>query len=88
MKRFLDLVVAVVGLAVLWPWLTFVMLLIKLDSRGPALYRQQRVGRGRRPFRIWKFRTMVSGAERLGMALTDGMAQSLEHRALWARYGL
>ncbi len=39
---------------------------IKLDTRGPVFYRQQRVGLGGRPFRIWKLRTMTVGAERSG----------------------
>jgi lipopolysaccharide/colanic/teichoic acid biosynthesis glycosyltransferase len=40
-----------------------IAVLIRLDSRGPALFRQQRLGRGGRPFRLWKFRTMVVNAE-------------------------
>ena len=62
MKRALDLVVAAVGLLLLWPLFLLIALLIKLDSRGPALFRQERIGRFLRPFIILKFRTMVENA--------------------------
>src|SRR5438552_2832133 len=62
MKRALDLVVAAVGLLLLWPLFLLIALLIKLDSRGPALFRQERIGRFLRPFTILKFRTMVEDA--------------------------
>jgi lipopolysaccharide/colanic/teichoic acid biosynthesis glycosyltransferase len=54
------------GLALLSPPLLFVSLLIKLDSPGPAIFRQERMGRGFRPFRIYKFRTLVQDAPGLG----------------------
>jgi lipopolysaccharide/colanic/teichoic acid biosynthesis glycosyltransferase len=60
------------GLAVLLPLFALVSLLVKIADRGPVFFRQERVGyRGRR-FRIWKFRTMVPDAPRLGMSLTVG----------------
>src|SRR5438552_2706600 len=62
MKRALDLVVAAVGLLLLWPLFLLIALLIKLDSRGPALFRQQRIGRFLRPFIFLKFRTLVENA--------------------------
>lgn len=65
-KRVIDLLfVAGVGLAVL-PVVPLIALAIKLDSRGPFLYSQQRVGHGGRIFRIYKFRTMRQDAERDG----------------------
>lgn len=62
-KRAFDVVVAGIGLIALWPVLLLVALLIRLDSKGPILFRQERLGQGSRPFRIWKFRTMVVDAE-------------------------
>lgn len=62
-KRSLDVALGVSGLIVLAPVLVAVALAIKLDSRGPVLFRQERVGRGERRFRIFKFRTMVADAE-------------------------
>lgn len=66
MKRAFDVAVAALGLLVLAPVFAIVAVAIKLGSRGPVFFRQERVGRGGRRFRILKFRTMVSGAERRG----------------------
>jgi lipopolysaccharide/colanic/teichoic acid biosynthesis glycosyltransferase len=63
-KRAMDLAGALAGLALLWPILLIVAALIRLDSPGPALFRQVRRGRGGRPFRLLKFRSMVVDAER------------------------
>lgn len=71
-KRAFDLFWSALGLAALSPLLLLVALLVKLEDRGPVFFRQVRVGRGGRPFRIWKFRTMVVDAERRGRALTVG----------------
>lgn len=60
-RRCFDFGVAVVGLAALSPLLALVGALIRLDDGGPALFTQTRLGRGRRPFRIYKFRTMRDG---------------------------
>ncbi|KAA2244389.1 undecaprenyl-phosphate glucose phosphotransferase [Salinarimonas soli] len=59
LKRVMDLVLASLGLLVLSPLLAFVVLLVKLDSPGPALFRQTRIGFNGQPFRIFKFRTMT-----------------------------
>jgi lipopolysaccharide/colanic/teichoic acid biosynthesis glycosyltransferase len=57
-KRAIDLAVALIALILLWPALILVALLIRLDSPGPALFVQRRIGKGGRPFNILKFRTM------------------------------
>jgi len=62
-KRVIDLFAAAVGLVVLSPLFGLLAVLVKLDSPGPVFFRQERVGRGGRPFRINKFRTMQAGAE-------------------------
>lgn len=62
LKRTFDLVVAALALAVLAAPLLILALAIRIASSGPAIFRQRRVGRWGRPFRIWKFRTMVDGA--------------------------
>jgi exopolysaccharide biosynthesis polyprenyl glycosylphosphotransferase len=64
-KRLLDLAVAVAALIVLSPVLALVALAIRLDSRGPVLFVQERVGLNGRRFRFFKFRTMVEGAENM-----------------------
>ncbi|MCC2956195.1 sugar transferase [Massilia sp. IC2-477] len=58
-KRAFDLLGATLGLVLLAPLLILIALWIRLDSRGPVLYRQQRVGRGGQLFTIYKFRTMA-----------------------------
>jgi len=63
-KRMLDVVGAVVGLVFLSPLLALVAVAVKVASRGPVFFTQQRIGQGGRRFRIIKFRTMVDGAER------------------------
>jgi lipopolysaccharide/colanic/teichoic acid biosynthesis glycosyltransferase len=71
-KRIFDVVTALLGIVVLAPLLLLVALLIKLDSPGPALFRQERMGKGFHPFRIYKFRTMVYDAPRRGGTITIG----------------
>lgn len=58
MKRILDLAGALTGIALLWPLALVVAAIVKLDTRGPALFVQQRVGRDERVFRCLKFRSM------------------------------
>lgn len=72
MKRVFDIGVACCGLVVCAPLFLLVALLIKLDSPGPVFFRQERMGRGLRPFFIYKFRTMVADAPRRGGPITVG----------------
>jgi lipopolysaccharide/colanic/teichoic acid biosynthesis glycosyltransferase len=64
-KRAFDLAVAAVALVLLVPVLVVIAVAVKLDSPGPVLYRQDRVSRGGRLFRLLKFRTMVVDADRV-----------------------
>ena len=57
-KRVLDLTITLIALALLWPVMLLIALLIRLDSPGPALFVQKRIGKWGRPFNILKFRTM------------------------------
>ena len=70
LKRVFDLTVAAVGLVLLSPVLLLAALWIKLDSPGPALFRQERVGRGGQLFRIHKLRTMQHDLSASGPALS------------------
>lgn len=63
LKRILDLVVAVPSIIILSPFWLLIALVIKLDSKGPAFYKQERIGRKGKRFYIKKFRTMISNAE-------------------------
>jgi lipopolysaccharide/colanic/teichoic acid biosynthesis glycosyltransferase len=71
-KRLFDLLLAAAGLLLLSPLLLAIALAVRLDTPGPALFRQQRVGRGGRLFLIHKFRTMVADAPTRGPGLTIG----------------
>jgi lipopolysaccharide/colanic/teichoic acid biosynthesis glycosyltransferase len=72
LKRSFDLMVATLALILLAPLLVLIALAIKLDSPGPVFFRQVRVGRQGREFRIHKFRTMVADAPGRGLPLTVG----------------
>ncbi len=69
-KRCVDLVFGLIGLIVTSPVFVVLSIFVKLDSRGPVFYRQERVGEDRKLFRIFKFRTMIVGAYRKGARLT------------------
>ncbi len=72
LKRFFDILLAILLLIVLLVPMSLIALLIKVDSRGPAIYRQERVTTYGKHFCIHKFRTMVLNAEKLGTAVTIG----------------
>ncbi len=72
MKRLFDIIFSIFGLIITSPLLALVSLLIKLTSKGPVFYRGVRMGKYGKPFRIFKFRTMVVNAERLGGPSTAG----------------
>jgi len=73
-RRALDVLVAATALVLSAPLLALAMLAIRLESRGHPIYRQRRVGKDGRPFEVYKLRTMVAGAERMGagLALVEG----------------
>ena len=71
-KRAMDIVLSAAALCVLWPVLLLIALAIVIDDPGPVFYRQVRVGRGGKPFRIFKFRTMVVDADKKGLSITVG----------------
>jgi lipopolysaccharide/colanic/teichoic acid biosynthesis glycosyltransferase len=71
-KRIFDIVFSILGLIIISPVLLIVSVLIKRESHGPAFYRGKRVGKDGREFKIFKFRTMVPDAEKLGGPSTAG----------------
>ncbi len=70
LKRLGDIVLGSLALVILSPVLAVLAVLIRMDSKGPVFYRQERVGLHRRKFNIVKFRSMVTGAEPAGPALS------------------
>lgn len=71
-KRVFDIVVSAIMLVVLSPLFLILSIAIKIDSRGPVFFRQVRITQYGREFRIHKFRTMVSGADKMGTQVTVG----------------
>lgn len=71
MKRLFDIVASGLGLLILSPLFLFLAIWIKLDSKGPVFYRQVRVGRNNKDFRIFKFRSMRVGSDK-GSLVTIG----------------
>jgi lipopolysaccharide/colanic/teichoic acid biosynthesis glycosyltransferase len=84
-KRIFDWLASSCGLFVLAPVLVALAVWIKLDSPGPVFFRQERVGKGGRLFRIHKFRTMVTDAERLGLQITVGADARVTRVGQWLR---
>jgi lipopolysaccharide/colanic/teichoic acid biosynthesis glycosyltransferase len=69
-KRVFDLLLAGIGLVIVGPVMLLIAAAVKLSSTGPVFYRGARVGRNGVPFRIFKFRTMVANADRIGGSST------------------
>lgn len=69
-KQAFDVCVSLAGLILLFPLFVIIMLLIKVDTRGPVFFRGLRIGQGGREFRIYKFRTMVTNASEYGSGIT------------------
>jgi lipopolysaccharide/colanic/teichoic acid biosynthesis glycosyltransferase len=68
-KRLFDIVFSVAGLIIAMPLFVIIAILIKADSKGPVLFRQGRIGLNRSPYNIYKFRSMIVGAEHTGSGL-------------------
>lgn len=72
MKRLFDIVMSFIGLVVLSPIFLILAVWIKLDSKGPVFYKQTRVGKDGKDFKIFKFRSMRQGADKQGLITVGG----------------
>ena len=72
LKRTFDIIASGCGLIVLSPLLLIIAIWIKCDSKGPVFYRQVRVGKNNKDFRIYKFRSMKIGADKAGLITVGG----------------
>ncbi|QWB95453.1 sugar transferase [Mycoplasmatota bacterium] len=70
LKRVMDILGSLIGIIILSPLLIIISILIKIDSKGPILFKQERLGKHGKVFKIFKFRTMVVNAENIGDGLT------------------
>ncbi len=72
MTRLFDVVLSAIGLIVLSPLFVIIYILICVESRGGGFYSQERIGRDGKPFRLYKFRSMHTGADRQGLITVGG----------------
>jgi lipopolysaccharide/colanic/teichoic acid biosynthesis glycosyltransferase len=84
-KRAFDVCVAAFTLVLIAPLLAIIAVAIRCDSRGPVLFRQERMGRNGQPFRILKFRTMRVGADRLGAHISPTGDPRVTRVGRWLR---
>lgn len=84
-KRLFDIFIAAVLLVLLWPFLVAIIAAIKLSSRGPAIFAQQRAGQGGRPFTFYKFRTMRLDVDPFGPSPKSGRDPRLTRVGKWLR---
>jgi lipopolysaccharide/colanic/teichoic acid biosynthesis glycosyltransferase len=90
LTRAFDAITAAIALAITSPLLAACALAIRLETPGPVIYRQRRVGRNGEPFEMLKLRTMVSGAEHIGagLAVNEGDPRITRTGALLRRFSL
>ena len=67
MKRAFDIVISLLGIITMSPMMVIIFIIQKITSKGPAIYMQERIGKGGKPFRIYKFRTMNVNTEDNGV---------------------
>jgi len=84
-KRTFDVLCALIGIVLLCPVFLIIALWIKLDSPGPVFFKQSRIGQFGHEFRIYKFRTMVVEAEKLGKQITVGNDQRITRSGRFLR---
>ncbi|MBN1430773.1 MAG: sugar transferase [Anaerolineae bacterium] len=85
LKRLFDLVCAGAGLVLLSPLLAAIAVLVRLADGGPVLFRQERIGYRGKPFGMWKFRSMVPDADKMGKSLTIGADPRITRIGGWLR---
>lgn len=84
-RRLLDIAASIAGLMILCPLLLGIAVWIKLDSPGPIFYRAERIGRCGKPFRLYKFRSMVHHADRQGPGITMSNDARVTRSGRWLR---
>jgi lipopolysaccharide/colanic/teichoic acid biosynthesis glycosyltransferase len=84
-KRCFDVVTSLFGLIALFPIFILVAILVKITSCGPILFRQQRVGRHRKHFELFKFRTMINDAEAFGRETSGTNDPRITQIGAWLR---
>ena len=89
MKRLFDIIFSLIGLILVFPILLVCAILIKLNSKGSIFFKQTRIGQGEKPFKILKFRTMVTNAESVGPKITtknDNRITPIGNMLRWLKF--
>lgn len=84
-KRLFDIVMSAIGLILLSPVLLIIAIIIEIDTGGPILFKQMRVGRNQKQFKIYKFRTMCKDSEKKGILLTVGQDPRITKSGVFLR---
>ena len=79
LKRGMDIVLSAIALIILFPFMLFIGLTVLCTSRGPMLFKQERIGKHGKPFRIYKFRSMTTDAEKDGPQLSSATDPRVTH---------
>lgn len=85
MKRFFDIIVSALALIILTPLLLLISVLVKLTSPGPIFYRAERIGKNGKPFKLYKFRSMASDADKGGPKITASGDARVTPLGRWLR---
>jgi len=85
LKRLFDIIASIAGLVLLSPLFAVIAVAVKAHDGGPVFYRATRIGKDGRPFRLYKFRTMVTGADKLGPGITAGGDARVTQTGRWLR---
>lgn len=85
MKRLFDILASFLGLIIISPLFMVLAIWIKLDSKGPVFYKQERVGRGNKDFKLYKFRSMRVGADKDGLLTIGGRDSRLTRSGYYIR---
>ncbi|MBE5744199.1 MAG: hypothetical protein E7358_05745 [Clostridiales bacterium] len=72
LKRFFDIILSLLGVLICLPIILIIAICVKIDSRGPVIFKQQRIGKNGKVFNIYKFRSMCVGAEKTGSGVYSG----------------
>ena len=71
-KRTIDITLSIIGAIILSPILLVTAIAIKIESKGPIIFKQERIGKNGEVFKIYKFRSMIVGAEKMGTGVYSG----------------
>jgi lipopolysaccharide/colanic/teichoic acid biosynthesis glycosyltransferase len=85
LKRLFDMAASLVGVVLLSPLLAVIAIAVKAQDGGPVFYRATRIGKHGRPFRLYKFRTMITGADKIGPGITAGGDARVTRAGRWLR---